>query len=77
METSYRELYANFVLQVNNTQIFGLCVFKFAILEAKFFINFFSEAEKGTQFEILFGASSIDRQHQVQLLKLQTCSFHV
>lgn len=76
MESSYTELYANFKLQVNNMQMLGLCIFKFAILEAKLFINFFSEAEKG-QFEALLGSATIDRQHQVQLLKLQTCSFHV
>lgn len=57
-------------------QIFELYIFKFAILEAKIFINFFSEAEKG-QFEALLGSASIDKQHQVQLFKLQTCSFHV
>lgn len=51
-------------LQVNNMQIFGLCIFKFANLEAKLFINILSEAENGQNLEscwahpVLIGSSN-------------------
>lgn len=44
-------MYANSELQVNNMQIFGLWIFKFANLEAKLFINILAEAEKGQNLE--------------------------